>query len=86
MLVNIIVEQRKIKIVMYHDENSFQEEERHMTNNDMLNKNYKKACLNQTKRRLNDLLNKFLDDENIDSNYKSRIIDMIVGLLTLKQS
>jgi len=27
-----------------------------------------------------------LDDENIDSNYKSRIIDMIVGLLTLKQS
>lgn len=57
-----------------------------MTNNDMLNENYKKACLNQTKRRLNDLLNKFLDDENIDSNYKSRIIDMIVGLLTLKQS
>lgn len=66
--------------------NSFQLEERHMTNNDMLNENYKKACLNQTKRRLNDLLNKFLDDENIDSNYKSRIIDMIVGLLTLKQS
>lgn len=57
-----------------------------MTNNDMLNENYKKAYLNQTKRRLNDLLNKFLDDENIDSNYKSRIIDMIVGLLTLKQS
>ena len=66
--------------------NSFQLEERHMTNNDRLNENYKKACLNQTKRRLNDLLNKFLDDENIDSNYKSRIIDMIVGLLTLKQS
>ena len=57
-----------------------------MTNNEMLNENYNKACLNQTKRRLNDLLNKFLDDENIDSNYKSRIIDMIVGLLTLKQS
>ena len=57
-----------------------------MTNNDTSDENYKKACLNQTKRRLNDLLNKFLDDENIDSNYKSRIIDMIVGLLTLKQS
>lgn len=57
-----------------------------MTNNEMLNENYKKACLNQTKRRLNGLLNKFLDDENIDSNYKSRIIDMIVRLLTLKQS
>lgn len=48
-----------------------------MTNNE---------CLNQTKRQLNDLLNIFLDDENIDSNYKSRIIDMIVRLLTLRQS
>lgn len=57
-----------------------------MTDNEKLNENYKKACLNQTKKRLNDLLNKFLDDENIDSNYKSRIIDMIVGMLTLKQS
>lgn len=56
-----------------------------MTDNELLNLNYKKACLNQTKRRLNDSINKFLDDENIDSNYKSRIIDMIVGLLTLKQ-
>ena len=66
--------------------NSFQLEERHMTNNDMLNENYKKACLNQTKRRLHESLDKFLDDENIDSNYKSRIIDMIVRLLTLRQS
>lgn len=57
-----------------------------MTNNEMLNEQYKKECLDQTKRRLNDLINNFLDDENIDSNYKSRIIDMIVGLLTLKQS
>lgn len=57
-----------------------------MTNNEMLNENYKKACLNQTKIQLNDLLNIFLDDENIDSNYKSRIIDMIVRLLTLRQS
>lgn len=57
-----------------------------MTNNEMLNENYKKSCLNQTKRQLNDLLNIFLDDENIDSNYKSRIIDMIVRLLTLRQS
>lgn len=56
-----------------------------MTDNELLNLNYKKACLNQTKRRLNDSINKFLDDENIDFNYKSRIIDMIVGLLTLKQ-
>lgn len=57
-----------------------------MTDDEMLNENYKKVCLNQTKKRLNDQINKFLDDENIDSNYKSRIIDMIVGLLTLKQS
>lgn len=57
-----------------------------MTNNEMLNGNYKKACLNQTKRRLHDSLDKFLDNENIDSDYKSRIVDMIVGLLTLKQS
>lgn len=57
-----------------------------MTNNEMLNEQYKKACLDQTKKRLNDSINNFLDDENIDSNYKSRIIDMIVGLLTLKQS
>lgn len=57
-----------------------------MTNNEMLNEQYKKACLDQTKRRLDDSINNFLDDENIDSNYKSRIIDMIVGLLTLKQS
>ena len=57
-----------------------------MTNNEMLNGNYKKARLNQTKRRLHDSLDKFLDNENIDSDYKSRIVDMIVGLLTLKQS
>ena len=57
-----------------------------MTNNEMLNTHFKKACLEQTKRRLNDLLNKFLEDKNIDSNYKSRIIDMIAALLTLKQS
>ena len=57
-----------------------------MTNNEMLNTNFKKACLEQTKRRLNDLLDKFLEDENIDSNYKGRIIDMVVALLTLKQS
>lgn len=55
-----------------------------MTNNEMLNENYKKACLNQTKRRLHDSFDKFLDDENIDSNYKSKIVDMIVGLLKLK--
>lgn len=47
-----------------------------MTNNKMLNENYRKSCLNQIKRRLNDLLNKFLDDENIESNYKSRVIDI----------
>lgn len=57
-----------------------------MTNTETLNKNYKKACLNQTKRRLHDSIDKFLDDGNIDSDYKSRIVDMIVGLLTLKQS
>lgn len=57
-----------------------------MTNNEMLNENYNKACLNQTNRRLHESLDKFLDDENIDSNYKSRIIDMIVRLLTLRQS
>ena len=66
--------------------NSFQEEKKNMTNNEMLNEQYKKSCLDQTKRQLNDSINNFLDDENIDSNYKSRIIDMIVGLLTLKQS
>ena len=55
-----------------------------MTNNEILNENYKKACLNQTKRRLHDSLDKFLDDENIDSDYKSRIVDMIVNLLALK--
>lgn len=54
-----------------------------MTNNEMLNENYKKACLDQTKRRLNDSINKFLEDENIDSNYKSRIVNMITSLLTL---
>lgn len=54
-----------------------------MTNNEVLNANYKKACLDQTKRWLNDSINKFLEDENIDSNYKSRIVDMIASLLTL---
>lgn len=54
-----------------------------MTNNEVLNANYKKECLDQTKRRLNDSINKFLDDENISSNYKSEIVDMIVSLLTL---
>lgn len=57
-----------------------------MTKNEILNENYKKACLIQTKRRLYDSLEKFLDDEKIDCNYKNRIIDMIIGLLTLNYS
>lgn len=46
-----------------------------MTDNDMLNKNYKNVCLNQTKRQLNELLNKFLDSKNIDSTYKELLIN-----------
>lgn len=55
-----------------------------MTDNEVLNANYKKACLNQTKRRLNDLINNFLEDGNMEDSYKQKIIDMIAGLLTLK--
>lgn len=55
-----------------------------MTDNEVLNANYKRACLNETKRRLNDSIDKFLEDDNIDGNYKDKIISMIVGLLTLK--
>lgn len=54
-----------------------------MKDNEMLSANYKRACLNQTKRRLNDSINKFLEDENIDSNYKSKIIELIASLLAL---
>lgn len=54
-------------------------------NNKTLNENYKKACLTQTKNRLNEAINKFMDDETMDSSYKSKIADMIISLLTLSR-
>lgn len=32
------------------------------------------------------MINNFVDDDNADRVYKDKIIDIIVGLLTLKQS
>lgn len=49
-----------------------------------LNKKYKAACRNETKSSLNDMINNFVDDENVDKVYKDKIINIIVGLLTLK--
>lgn len=50
-----------------------------------ISENYKNSCRKETKRELNDMINNFVDDD-IDKAYKDKIIDIIVGLLTLKQS
>lgn len=49
-----------------------------------LKKNYIKACREETKRNLNEMINNFVDDDNMDKDYKDKIISMIVELLTLK--
>ena len=49
-----------------------------------LREKYKNSCRKETKRELNDMINNFVDDDNIDKVYKDKIIDMIVGLLKLK--
>lgn len=51
-----------------------------------ISKDYKNSCRKETKRELNDMINNFVDDDDIDKAYKDKIIDIIVGLLTLKQS
>lgn len=51
-----------------------------------ISENYKNSCRKETKRELNDMINNFVDDDDIDKAYKDKIIDIIVGLLTLKQS
>ena len=47
---------------------------------------YKESCIRETKIDLNNMINNFIDDDNIDKNYKVKIIDMIVCLLKLKQT
>ena len=49
-----------------------------------LNDCYKKSCIDRTKRDLNEMINNFIDDDNTDGDYKDKIIDMIVCLLSLK--
>lgn len=51
-----------------------------------LSEDYKNSCRKETKRELNDMISNFVDDDNIDKAYKDKIIDIIVGLLTLKRS
>lgn len=46
--------------------------------------NYRKACREETKRNLNNMINDFVDDDNVDKGYKDKIINMIVELLALK--
>ena len=40
--------------------------------------------MEETKSNLNDMINNFIDDNSIENAYKDKIINMIVGLLTLK--
>ena len=51
---------------------------------DQLKEDYLKVCREDTKKNLNDMINNFVDDDNVDKDYKDKIISMIVGLLTLK--
>jgi len=51
-----------------------------------LNIQYKRACLDGTKTGLNTMINNFIDDESITSDFKQKIINMIVMLLTLNRS
>jgi len=51
-----------------------------------LNTQYKRDCLDGTKTGLNTMINNFIDDESITSDYKQKIINMIVMLLTLNRS
>jgi len=50
-----------------------------------LSEDYKRACMGETKSSLNEMINNFVDDDNLDGDYKDKIINMIVGLLTLKR-
>jgi len=47
---------------------------------------YKQACLEGTKAGLNTMMNTFIDDESISSDYKQKIINMIVSLLALNKN
>jgi hypothetical protein len=49
-----------------------------------LNQKYMDACRKEIKNDLNKIINNFIDDENLDKDYKDNIIHLIVGLLTLK--
>jgi len=50
-----------------------------------LNEKYKRSCLDATKIGINSMVNKFIDYESIDSDYKPKIINMMVTLLTLNR-
>lgn len=51
-----------------------------------LNVRYKKSCLEGTKAGLNSMIGNFIDDESITSDYKQKIINMIVSLLALNKN
>lgn len=51
-----------------------------------LARQYKESCIRETKRDLNNMINNFIDDDDIDKNYKVEIINMIVCLLKLKST
>lgn len=40
---------------------------------------------NSKKNDLNNTINNFIDDDNMDKDYKDKIINMIYGLFTLNQ-
>lgn len=44
-----------------------------------LSEDYKKACREDTKNELNDMLNNFVDDDILDKDYQEKIVNMIVG-------
>lgn len=49
-----------------------------------LNYEYKKNCIEKTKKELIDKIGNFIDDDSIDKNYKDKILNMIFSLLELK--
>lgn len=51
-----------------------------------LNVQYKQACLDGTKAGINTMVNNFIDDESISSDYKQKVINMMVALLTLNKN
>lgn len=49
-----------------------------------LDNEYKISCRKELKKEMTELVDKFIDDDSIDNEYKQKIINMITTLISLK--